>query len=251
MNEGRNDHGAVLRPETLKMMATAQVQLDPHLLAMGLGFFLATWGTHRVLWHGGGQPGFRSSLYVAPDADLGVVTLTNCETAGHEQLATDLMRHLLDVPDPRLPPPGVLASPHLWSELCGYYGPGKGFQTSTLVNLSFGGEFQVYTHGTRLMLRSLAGGLEKGVVLHPLDSENPLVLGAQVSKDLVPVVFKRDATGKVGRFHLGLRHFGLYELQKYPKRSRAWYGARALNIMLRALGLAGRAWRKLSKERYG
>ena len=46
---------------------------------MGLGFHLSEIAGHKRIVHNGGDPGYRSFLYMVPERDMGFVFLTNCD----------------------------------------------------------------------------------------------------------------------------------------------------------------------------
>jgi CubicO group peptidase (beta-lactamase class C family) len=249
MNGGRNSHGAVLNPETLERMMQPQFEPDPRLTAMGLAFFLPRFDGHKVIWHGGSLPGFKSTMYVAPDDKIGVVVLTNTVTGEHDILGQRLLRRMLALADPvdRIPRAGVLGHPHVWSELIGFYGPRPGLNTNTRVWMSMGGELEVYVKGTRLMMRSLGGLFRKGVALFPIDGDDPLAYQGKMGKQVITVVFKRGRDGAVSRILPGLQIYGFYELHKRPVTQSLRFKSNViLGAAAGAVGalLLGRALRK-------
>ena len=162
MNGAANEHGSVLRPETLHLMMERQYEVDERLGAMGLAFWLDSVAGHRIAWHGGGWDGFVSSMHVAVDDGVGAVVFCNATSNAPYQIIGDLMRRLLDVEEQTLlPRPGVLESPHLWEELCGFYGPRKGFLTNFRTWLTLAGEAEVFVRDGHLAMRG-ALGLAKG-----------------------------------------------------------------------------------------
>ena len=207
LNGGKNDHGSVLKPDTLKMMMEPHFQLDPHLPAMGLAFWLEDFDGHRTAQHGGGWIGFVSAMFVAPDDGVGVLAFTNTTSLAPEFLARELMRRLLDIPDPssQLPRPEVLESPHLWGEITGSYGPAPGLKTNARVWMGLGGEVQILVMDNHLAMRTLIGPLRKGMRLYPIDASNPLVFEGVFDlvyeKQVVRVVFARNDAGEVDRLH--------------------------------------------------
>jgi hypothetical protein len=52
-NGGGNEHGSVLKPETLAMMFQSHYRPDPRVPGMGLGFLLGEAGGHRTAGHDG------------------------------------------------------------------------------------------------------------------------------------------------------------------------------------------------------
>jgi hypothetical protein len=211
---GQNDHGITLKPETLRLMLEPHYQLDEHLPAMGLAFILDNFDGHRIAWHNGGWPGFASAMFVAPEAGLGVVAFSNTlgfsdTSLAPDNIARNLLRRMLDVPDPasRLPRPNILESPHLWPDLCGFYGPRPGPNTNARIWMGFGGEVEIFVKGKHLALRPLIGPLRKGLILHPVDAGNPLVFQAVYEGEVQSAVFKRNAAGHVDRLCLGFNTF--------------------------------------------
>jgi hypothetical protein len=119
--------------------------LDPALLAemdqvpgapnrdqgYGLGLALARAADIPVRGHGGGGFGFLSDIYWAPEAELGVVVLTNSTNHPLQwQLASDIFRDLIpDRPRAATPKPAAIAAPSMVG-LAGDY-TGRGDDTFT------------------------------------------------------------------------------------------------------------------------
>jgi CubicO group peptidase (beta-lactamase class C family) len=225
LHDGQGEHGAIIQPQTLRMMLQPHFQLDEHLPAMGLAFWLDTWDGHRSAGHDGGWPGFISSMLFAPDDGLGVLVFTNTTALAPGKIAALLLRRLLDLPNPadKLRRSNVPQTPYLWHELAGSYGPSKGLNTNARIWMGFGGEVEVFVKGKHLMLRSLVGPLWKGIKLHPIDADDPLALAGIFNGQPLRVVFKRNAAGQVDRLC-----FGFSELIKRP-----------VTQSLRRRGLAG------------
>ena len=241
MNGGRNEHGAVLQPETLSMMMQPHYQADPRLPGMGLAFWLDSFDGHHVAWHDGGWSGFTSAMYVAPEDRLGVVAFTNTTSlfGGPDPLARKLLRALLDVgPGADVPQPGLLETPHLWAELCGYYGPKPGFMTNVRVWLAVTGEADVFVKKNRLTMRAIAGPLRKGMTLYRTDPADPLVFQGTFEKMEVPVVFGRNSTGQVDRLSVG----GVFSYHTLYKRPLLESLRLKINALIAGLLAAALAW---------
>jgi CubicO group peptidase (beta-lactamase class C family)/D-alanyl-D-alanine dipeptidase len=71
-NEGRTQAGQVIKPETLKMMMTAQVDADGKPQGFGIGFRVGELDGNRKIGHGGAVYGFSTQLEALPDRKLGV-----------------------------------------------------------------------------------------------------------------------------------------------------------------------------------
>ena len=194
---GANGRGKVLNRETLSVMTEPHYRLDERLPAMGLAFLLDDFGEHRVAGHDGGWPGFLSSMHICPAFKVGVVVFVNASSRAAHEAADGLMRGLLGVPEPssRLPRAGVLESPHLWSELRGFYGPEGPLNTNLRLWGTYAGELEVRVEGKHLVLRALAGPLRKGGRLYPIDSLDPLAFEVLVEGQAHPVVFGREREG--------------------------------------------------------
>jgi hypothetical protein len=155
------------------------------------------------------------------------------------------------MPDPasRLPRPGVLASPHTWPELVGFYGPLPGLATNTRIWLQFGGEIEVFTRGPHLMMRSLAGTFRSPVELLPVDGGDPLAFQAKVGKQVVDVVFKRDRTGRICRLLPGIQIYGFYDMYKRPALRSTRFRLNVATNALAALAAVGIVLAALPKKR--
>jgi CubicO group peptidase (beta-lactamase class C family) len=209
----------VLKPETLELMFTPQFQNDARLQGMGYGFKIDDFGGHRVVSHDGLWLGFISSMFVAPDDELGVVALTNTANSIAIGLASSLMRRMLGEgrtlkkrPAPDSPP----AAPEKWPELEGYYGPKPGFNSNFRLWTSYGGELEVYKEQDDLKIRSLRGSLKEGKELVPADKADPLSFRAGGRE----MIFTPD-----GCLLMGLNEFG-----KRPYRQSIRFRLKALLI---------------------
>ena len=247
MNGGRNEYGAVLKPETLQMMMEPHYRVDERLTAMGLAFWLEDFDGHRIAWHGGEWPGFTSAMYVAPDDGLGIVVFTNVTSIALFGIAASLMRRLLDVPDPvsQLPRPDILETPHLWADLCGFYGPKPGFLTNARIWMMFGGEAEVFVKGNHLALRSLAGLVRKGIPLYPSDPSDPLAFQVVYENLPISVVFKRNEAGQIDRLLAGA--MGPATLYKRPTVESLRFRVTAVLAVLASLVAVALGWRRLRK----
>ena len=74
---GANEHGAVLKPETLALMFEPHYQPDPRVPGIGLLFFRDEVGGHRMVEHQGILPGFSSQMLLAPEDGVGVLAFAN------------------------------------------------------------------------------------------------------------------------------------------------------------------------------
>jgi CubicO group peptidase (beta-lactamase class C family) len=218
--------GSILKPETLELMFTPQYQLDERLQGMGYGFKVDNFGGHRVVSHDGLWLGFISSLFIAPDAELGIVALTNSANSIAIGLARGMMQRMLGEARElkRRPEPDSLAdTPELWPALMGYYGPKPGFNSNFRLWTSYGGELEVYQNERGLRVRSLRGSWKEGKSLQRVDEADPLSFTAGGRE----VIFKRNEAGEPDRLLIGLNAF-----YKRPYRQ-------TVHFRLRVLGFVG------------
>lgn len=93
---GANGAGRVLSPEAMAL-ATSPAGRGGRV---GLGFRIASFGRHRVVWHDGAGPGFSGVLAVAPDRGAAVALLANTAgctggPGGLEEEATTILREVI------------------------------------------------------------------------------------------------------------------------------------------------------------
>ncbi len=204
---GANEHGSVLKPETVRMMFAPQYQPDPRIPGVGLAFFRSDLGGHLGVEHDGIVPGFDSDLYLAPDDGVGVLAFANGASGGMHWLVLEVervLRQVLGVPEARIRD-DIPQRPEVWGELCGTYtllapptDPGK---------LAMGAGLRVRVRGGHLIASALSPvpGLFRGFELHPDDPDDPyafrIVLPLFVSGPS-RAVFRRDAAGMVTALHL-------------------------------------------------
>jgi hypothetical protein len=210
MGGGTNDHGSILRPETLTTMFEAHFRLDPRVPGMGLGFDRNPAGSHLVVGHGGILPGFNSHLFVAPDDGLGVVAFVTGANLAMLWLPTELARllnGLLGIPEPTIRT-DLRQHPEAWPELCGVYGfPGRLTDVRARMMTGLGG--QVFVRGDELRLRlfSPVPGFLGGFRLVPDDERDPDVFRVDLGRYGLPtarVVFSRGPGGGVTAIHFDL-----------------------------------------------
>jgi CubicO group peptidase (beta-lactamase class C family) len=224
---GANEHGTVLREETLSLMMEPHYRLDRRLPAMGLAFLLDDCDGFEIVGHDGGWPGFLSSMQLNLETGVGVVVFVNATSKAAHESARKLMRCALRLPDPPATRRGVLGSPHLWPELRGFYGTEGPLNINARVWLAYAGEIEVRVKDRNLLMRTLAGPLRKGVRLSPADANDPLVFEAAIEGQTHRVVFGRNPeNGRVEHLLLGFDR-----LRKRP-------GTRSLRFKTAGAGMA-------------
>jgi CubicO group peptidase (beta-lactamase class C family) len=198
---GSNQHGSVLKRETLATMFEPHYQPDPRIPGMGLAFWRAEPGGHRAVEHQGIIPGFNSQIWVAPDDGVGVIAFTNGARNAVTWLTAEtegLLRHLIGIPDEVIRT-DVPQRPEIWDQLCGWYGV-RAQPTDMMAWLNAGAGAEVLVRRGRLMLRALSPipALYRGLVLHPDDEKDPYVFRLDLSKQelgTVKVVFGQGPGG--------------------------------------------------------
>jgi CubicO group peptidase (beta-lactamase class C family) len=197
LHQGANEHGSVLRPETLAYMFEPQYQPDRRIPGMGLGFLRGREGDHRTIGHDGIMSGFLSQMDIAPDDDIGVVVLAN--TGGLDGRGAPmpagiaLLRQLLDLPDEAIAT-DVPAHPEVWSEVCGWYSPDPGPVTNLFTRAFLGAGAEVTARGGHLTLKPLnpIPAIRRGMRLYPDDPDDPYVFRVDLSAlgmGTLPLVF--------------------------------------------------------------
>jgi CubicO group peptidase (beta-lactamase class C family) len=175
-----NEHGSVLRPETVATMFRPHFQPDPRVPGMGLAFELGQEADHRTVGKTGILSGFHSAIALAPEKGIGVIVLSN--TGGLDgrgaptPLATMLLRLLLGLSvDPiRIDIP---SRPETWDEICGWYGLPPGPVTNLFLRALMGAGAEVVVQGGHLMLKPLTPipAMRRGFRLYPDDPDDPWV----------------------------------------------------------------------------
>jgi hypothetical protein len=205
---GSNEHGAVLKPETLSMMFGPQYQPDPRVPGLGLGFFRGELGGHAVVEHQGVLPGFNAQISLAPDDGVGVVAFTNGARNAAAWLPAEtgrLLGDLLGAPAGELRT-DVPQHAECWRDLCGWYRP-RAQRTDLQAWSLLGAGVQVLVRHGRLVVRTLSPvpALRRGLRLHPDDPDDPYVFRvdlAQYGIGTARVVFSRDPAGAPTGIHL-------------------------------------------------
>jgi CubicO group peptidase (beta-lactamase class C family) len=219
LSSGANEHGSVLKPETLATMFRPHFQPDPRVPGMGLAFELGEERGHRTVGKTGIISGFHSAIALAPHERIGVIVFSN--TGGldgrgaTEPLAAALIRRLLGLPiDPirtDIPP-----RPETWSELCGWYSPDAGPVINLFSRPLVGAGAEVMVHGGHLMMKPLTPipAMRRGFRLYPDDADDPWVFRIHVPENGMElrVVFQDGPRGQ-SAMHL------LLDLMSFRRRS--------------------------------
>lgn len=213
---GANEHGVVLKPETVAMMFAPQYRPDPVIGGMGLAFWRADLGGRPAVEHQGTLPGFHSQLFLAPDDAVAVMAFTNGSWQPDFWLpfeVSGLLRQLLSIPDDRIRD-DVPRRPDLWPDLCGWYRVGGPF-TDLRVRGMVGAGVEVFVREGQLMLRMMTPVpmLYRGFALHPDDRDDPYVFRVDLGAfglGTMRIVFRQDR-GRTTRLHLEVMPMTLHK----------------------------------------
>lgn len=246
---GSNEHGRILRPDTLATMCGAHFRGDPRVPGMGLGFDRGEAGGHVVIGHGGILPGFNSQLFAAPDDGAGLIAWTTGAQRAMLWLPTDagaLMNRMLGVPEEAIRT-DVPHRPETWAGLCGRYAL-SGRLTDIRARLMTGFGADVFVSGDRLMLRLLAPvpSLLRGLELHPDSETDPDVFRIDLSRFGLPtarIVFSRAPGIGATAMHLDIFPMSLRRQPERPGRRMAWRLAGLSALVAAGATLAARRLR--------
>jgi hypothetical protein len=248
---GANEHGSVLKPETLAIMFAPQYQPDPRIPGVGLAFFRGSAGGRTVFEHQGVVPAFTSQIFLAPDDGIGLMAFTNGTTRGMFWLPVEtdrLFHHLLGAPDKAIRT-DLPHHPEIWANICGwYYLPGP--LTDVRVRGMIGAGFEVFVRRGQLFCRCLSPvfPLLKGFALHPDDPEDPYVFRGDLGEfDLtLRLVFSQTRGEGTTAVHLDLMPVSAHK-QRSATNPRRWAGAALL--ARGATAIAGRVRRRTHLHR--
>jgi CubicO group peptidase (beta-lactamase class C family) len=173
---GANDHGRVLRPETLATMFEPHYMTDPRLAGMGLGFMRLDLAGRIAPEHQGMMPGFHSQMTFLPDAGVGVIAFTNGAKDPSLWLPAEVatvVRQLAGLPPDRIRT-DVPHRPDVWNDLVGWYALDAGLN-DIRVRAVMGLGVEVFVRAGALAIRFLAPipPLLAGFPLHPDDPADP------------------------------------------------------------------------------
>lgn len=100
LQAGELDDRQILSADTVQMMQTPVLEIEPGRTGYGLGLFTGAWRGERRVGHGGAINGYTASFDVLPDHDLGIVLLANMAGFNPEPINEFVFDLLLDVPEP-------------------------------------------------------------------------------------------------------------------------------------------------------
>lgn len=219
--EGRGPTSQILRAETLAQMFTPQLVSTNG--SFGLGFGVGEFQGYKAVRHNGAVYGHSSSLAFLPEAKIGVVVLSNEDivNARITRLANRALSLMLEMKR------GV-----------------KTPSASPTINLSlsalaaFAGEYESQSYWASLKVvdgQLVANMSGQPLKLRPVEPGR--FLADSRMHDAAPMVFERDATGKVTGFTLGPQRFTRVPAQT-PEIPREWqaylgsYGPRFIPVVI-------------------
>jgi CubicO group peptidase (beta-lactamase class C family) len=245
---GTNEHGSILKPETLEAMFASQYRPDPHLAGVGLAFYRREVGDHLFIEKSGLVPGFASQLSVAPDDGVGVVAFTNGARGAHGWLGPEvsgILGHVVGAPGEAIRT-DVPHRPDIWSDLCGRYSL-RGSWRDVEKWLIAGAEIVVRRGRLVLHPETPIPGL-RGFPLYPDDEDDPYVFRVDLSRfgiGTVRVVFSAETGGPATAFHVEIEPLTSFDRRPASTDPKLWtIGAFAVGTAV----AVGRLHAKRSKE---
>jgi CubicO group peptidase (beta-lactamase class C family) len=200
LNGGRNEHGAVIRPDTLEMMFETQYTLDERQSGWGLGFAVYSnnvWG-HRVIGHSGSVPwGHTSNMLLCPEDRIGVYAFSNSGTYAPKDIGWGILKMVLGVKDEPLPK--VAPDKQVWENLEGIYGVEyRDFKTSTRLYMGGIGAYRVRIIDDELKLISLWHGKKESKTLAQVGLDDPYFFQVIDEDNVQPhyIAFRTGDSGK-------------------------------------------------------
>lgn len=99
LQSGMVDSVRLLEPETLQQMHSQQFTHHPALHGTAYGFAERIRDDRRVIWHNGALAGYRSMLYLLPDADFGIFVANNNDYELSREVADAVLDEFFPVVD--------------------------------------------------------------------------------------------------------------------------------------------------------
>jgi hypothetical protein len=222
---GTNEHGSILKPETLDAMFAPQYQPDPHLAGVGLAFYRRQIGSHLFIEKSGLVTGFASQMCMAPGDGVGVVAFTNGARGAHGWLGSEvsgILGHVVGAPRQAIRN-DVPPRPAIWSDLCGRYSL-RGSWRDVDKWLIAGAEIVV--RSGRLVLRpeTPIPGL-RGFPLYPDDEGDPCMFRVDLSSlgiGTVRVVFSAETGAPATAFHLEMEPLMSFDKRPEITNPKLW-----------------------------
>ena len=221
--DGAGRAGRVLQEDTLAQMFTPQLTAEPG--SFGLGFMVGKFRDHKTVSHNGAVYGHSASLVYLPEIKIGVVVLGNEDIANAriQRLANLALSLMLQAKRHETPPPApepVDLPPEALEALAGDY------------------ESQSYWASLKVsrgrLVADISGQPTRLTPVEPLR-----FLADSRLNDAAPVVFERDAAGRITGFSMGPQKFTRVAPNP-PDIPREWrhylgsYGPRFIPVVVSA-----------------
>jgi len=222
---GINEHGSILKPETLDAMFSPQYQPDPHLAGVGLAFYRREVGDHLFVEKSGLLTGFASQMCMAPGDGVGVVAFTNGARGAHGWLGPEvsgILGNVVGAPDEAIRT-DVPHRPEMWSDLCGRYSL-RGSWRDVDKWLIAGVEIVVRSGRLVLHPETPIPGL-RGFPLYPDDEGDPYVFRVDLSTlgiGTVRVVFSAERGTPATAFHLEMEPLMSFDKRPALTNPKLW-----------------------------
>lgn len=220
----------MLKEQTLRQMYHPHYKTADAHNAMGLGFNVRQWRGHQIAFHDGLWLGFMSSMWLAPEAGLGVLVFMNTAHSSAVWTAKRIFDHLLEAKPAVQLEAGVSVKPQpeQWAELEGTYGPKPGWNSNFRLWTSYGGELTVKQEEGQLKLYSRIKQWKNGHPLKPVQGNGRQFL----ISDWTRVTFAETPDGMA--LHLNQHTF----YKRQHKRQSIAFQQKLLTGAVGAMGIA-------------
>lgn len=222
LQDGQYEGVQILKPETARLMHSAQFHNLPELNGMALGFYEETRNGHRIIGHGGDTQYFHSDLHLVLDAGVGFFISYNSAGKGEISGRTAVWEKFLDRYFPyEIPAAATAASAAQDAQVvAGRYLNTRRGDTTLMKVLSAVGQLQVIVNSDNTIsakgLKNVNGELKK------FREIGPMLFQEVDGQDRVG--FKRDESGRL------ILAVGNYPFMVF-QRAR-WYENSAFNLTL-------------------
>ena len=95
LNRGELDGRRILKAANYDLLWNPTTRKSPQGFQVGLSWFLGEYERHRIVFHEGGDTGFRSFLLLLPDDGIGIVLASNWEQTDTGNLAKGILNLIL------------------------------------------------------------------------------------------------------------------------------------------------------------
>ena len=99
LNRGELHGHRILEAASYDLLWSPSTDRSPEGFKIGLSWFLSTYDGHRIVFHEGGDTGFRSFLLLLPDDGIGLVLASNWEQTDTGALAKGILDIVLTAVD--------------------------------------------------------------------------------------------------------------------------------------------------------